>query len=69
MKQEIYWRPKWSLSYIIPKSFDTEDILALEIRNLPIRPNLTLVLMPTMYSLMDDLSQFAKRVVAVARAR
>ena len=29
---------------------------------------LTLVLLPTVYSLMDDLSQFARRVVALARA-
>ena len=35
------------------------------VSGLSISTILTLVLLPTMYSLMDDLSQFAKRVVAV----
>ena len=39
------------------------------ISGLSISTILTLVLLPTVYSLMDDLSQFAKRVTAVARAQ
>ena len=39
------------------------------ISGLSISTVLTLVLLPTVYSLMDDLSHFAKRVTAVARAR
>ena len=39
------------------------------VSGLSISTILTLVLLPTMYSLMDDLSHFSKRVAAVARAR
>ena len=39
------------------------------VSGLSISTILTLVLLPTMYSLMDDLSQFARRVVALSRAR
>ena len=37
------------------------------VSGLSISTILTLVLLPTMYSLLDDLSQFTRRVVAVAR--